>query len=176
MHPNYFFRYAYIWRRIGAFVIDYLVAIILSLVIALSITFLSIVGLHFKGESTADFVVNQYPVIIGTYVTIAVLIIYNSLMDSSKRQATLGKTVFKLKTVDMNHKRLSLWRALLKYTIMWLIPSLILGRPYVFMLIFIMAIPIAFTSRKQGVYDIVAGSLVINREVADNVITNQDIF
>lgn len=81
MEYNANLPHADIWRRMGAFIIDYLVAIIISLIISIPTTFFSIVGLHFRGEDTSNFIVDHYPVIIGTYVTIAVLVLYNSIMD-----------------------------------------------------------------------------------------------
>lgn len=174
MKQNCSVNFAIIFSRAGAFIIDWLIAIILGMIIAGSITFLSLVVLNMKGASTYDFVmVQNYPTLIGKYSSVIVFTLYNSLMDSSKYQATIGKKVFNLQAVDINQKRLSFWKALLKYAIMWSIPVFLVGK-YILIVIFVMAIPIVFTKKKQGLYDIIAGSLVIKRKVADDVISNQN--
>jgi Predicted membrane protein/domain len=168
MEPYHNIKYAGILSRASAFLID----IIVVLFLIMTITILSFAVFRINGENGVYFAEHQYPIIIGSYVLVAVLILYNSLMDSSIRQATLGKLAFKLQTVDINYKRLTLWRALLKYSIMWLIPFL-LGQ-YLVIAVLMMAIPIAFTSKKQGVYDMIAGSLVIKKDVVEVVIPNQN--
>lgn len=170
MEQNNSIKYADIWSRVGAFIIDILVVMILAMIIALTITFLALQVLQ---TNPSYFVKQHYPILIGTYVSMIVFTFYNSLMDSSRRQGTVGKIVFKLQATDIKHKRLSFWRALLKYTIMCLIPF-IFGQ-IILVAIIVMAIPIAFTSKMQGMYDMIAGSLVIKRAVADVVITNENV-
>lgn len=77
--------------------------------------------------------------------------LYFSLMESSSKQATLGKIVCDLRVTDLNGQRISFGRATGRYfakCLSWLI--LCIG--------FLM---IAFTERNQGLHDMLAGTLVM---------------
>lgn len=77
--------------------------------------------------------------------------LYYTLLESSKKQATLGKSIIGIKVTDLNGNRISLGRANARY---WskIISALILFTG------FIMA---GFTQKKQGLHDIIAGTLVV---------------
>lgn len=76
--------------------------------------------------------------------------LYFSLMESSAKQATLGKMVLSLKVTDLNGQRLTFGRATGRY-FSKIISALIM---YVG---FIMA---GFTEKKQALHDMIAGTLV----------------
>ena len=88
--------------------------------------------------------------VIAVYAT---QILYFSVMESSRYQASLGKMAMGIKVVDFDGNRISFRTAVLRavgkilsQSIMWI------G--------FIMA---AFTERKQGLHDIIAGTLVVKK-------------
>lgn len=76
--------------------------------------------------------------------------LYESWMESSSRQATLGKMIFNMKVTDLNGNRISFARASGRHFAKYL-SGLILGIGY------IMA---GFTDRKQALHDMIAGTLV----------------
>lgn len=164
--------YAGFWPRVGAFVIDWFIVILIGLAIAELVTFSSLLVLNYIGASTHDFVeVKQYPVLIGTYVGIIVDILYFSIMDSSKYRATVGKRIFKLQIEDNEQKRISFWRSLIRFLVMWPIPFLLAGQ-FALLITLAMALTIPFTIKKQSVYDIITGCLVIKKYSTDAIIDN----
>lgn len=79
--------------------------------------------------------------------------LYYSLMESCSHQATVGKMALGIKVTDLDGRRLSPSKALLR----WICAAL----SYVtFYIGFLMA---AFTERKQALHDIVAGTRVVDR-------------
>jgi len=76
--------------------------------------------------------------------------LYEALMESSARQATLGKMIFQMKVTDLFGNRISFARATGRYFAKW-ISGLTL---------FIGYIIAGFTERKQALHDMVAGTLV----------------
>lgn len=162
MEQENIIEYAGIWSRVGAFIIDFLIALILAMIISGSVAVLWFL----LGENTMDRV--RGPILIATVVAICVMPIYASLMDSSNRQTTLGKMLFRIKSEDIYHNKLSFGRALLKYVVMWSIPIYIFRFTYYpFILIILMAIPIALTTKNQALYDMLTGCLVVKNNRND---------
>ena len=79
--------------------------------------------------------------------------LYFALLESSTRQATLGKQALGLYVTDTEGQRLSFVKATLRY-FGKIISSLTIGIGY------IMA---AFTARKQALHDFIAGTLVLRK-------------
>lgn len=79
--------------------------------------------------------------------------LYSALMESSKSQATIGKQALGLKVTDVNGDRISFVRATGRH-FSKLISSLI------FLIGYLM---VAFTEKKQGLHDIMAGTLVVKK-------------
>ena len=87
---------------------------------------------------------------------IIVVWLYAALMESSARQATLGKMMIGVVVTDTEGNRLSFGRASARYFAKFVsVITLMIG--------FIMA---AFTKRKQALHDIMAGTLVIRKSKA----------
>lgn len=84
-------------------------------------------------------------------MTVILTWLYYALLESSAKQGTLGKVILGMKVVDYNNQRISFARATGRY-FSKIISTIIL------MIGFIM---IAFTSRKQGLHDMIARTLVI---------------
>jgi uncharacterized RDD family membrane protein YckC len=79
--------------------------------------------------------------------------LYEAFMQSSSWQATLGKRAFNMVVIGMNGERISFARATGRYFAKW-ISALLLGFGFVM---------VAFTPRKQGLHDMIAETLVVNR-------------
>jgi len=85
------------------------------------------------------------------FVTLVVTLLYFSLMESSPRGATVGKMIVGLRVVDEQGNRISFLRATGRFFAK-IVSSIIL---------FIGFLMIAFTDRKRGLHDIMAGTLVV---------------
>ena len=84
-------------------------------------------------------------------ITLAIQFVYFAYLESSEKQATVGKMVLGLKVTDLNGQRISFARAAGRFLGKFL-SSMILGIGY------IMA---GFTEKKQGLHDMIAGTLVV---------------
>ncbi len=76
--------------------------------------------------------------------------LYEALMVSSSYQATLGKMIFGMKVTDLSGNRLSFAHATGRHFAKW-ISGMVLGIGYIM---------VGFTERKQGLHDMIAGTLV----------------
>ena len=129
--------YAGFWRRTGAYLIDYVLVIFVA-------------GL--AGALLAPVIRGLMPlaVIVGCWL-------YYALLESSELQATLGKKAVGIKVTDLDGNQISFARAtgrLLGH----LVSGVTLG------IGFAMAV---FTSRRQTLHDMMAGTLVVGREWSD---------
>jgi len=102
----------------------------------------------------------RQPIRLGGLAGFAVWWLYYALMESSGRQATLGKMALGIKVVDRQGGRISFARATGRYFAK-ILSGLIL------MIGYLMA---GFTSRKQALHDMVAGCLVVNRSAPEDLI------
>jgi uncharacterized RDD family membrane protein YckC len=80
--------------------------------------------------------------------------LYAALLESSPAQASLGKMALGLQVADASGKRISFARATVRYVIKMVFTVLTLG------VAFLVAV---FTGRRQALYDIPAGTIVIPR-------------
>jgi uncharacterized RDD family membrane protein YckC len=76
--------------------------------------------------------------------------LYEAFMLSSPYQATLGKMIFGMKVTDLYGNRVSFARATGRHFAKWL-SGMILGIGYIM---------VGFTERRQGLHDMLAGTLV----------------
>ncbi len=140
--------YGGFWIRVVAAIID---GIILRVVV-------SPIHLIFGGLGFAGGMMPGLPhagmAILGGGLTVIVLLfgswLYEAFMESSSYQATLGKMIFGMKVTDLNGNRISFERATGRHFAKWL-SAMILGIGYLM---------VAFTERKQGLHDLLAGTLV----------------
>ncbi len=123
-------QYASFWKRFVAWVIDAIILAIVSVIINLIFD-----------QNTAT--------VISTLVGWG----YFAGMESSERQATLGKSAMGIVVTDVSGQRISFLRATGRYFAK-ILSALILLIGY------IMA---AFTARKQGLHDMLASTLVLSR-------------
>jgi uncharacterized RDD family membrane protein YckC/Tfp pilus assembly protein PilE len=132
-------RYAGFWKRLTALILDNLVFFALFVLIWVVI---DVVG----GKFNKDLV---------DLVSIPLFWLYFAFMESSAKQATLGKMALGIKVVDLQGNRISFWRASGR--------SFAKIVSYITLLIgYLMA---AFTQRKQALHDMMAGCLVVNKAV-----------
>jgi len=164
--PNAGARYGGFWIRFVAHLVDGLiVGIPLSIIVVVCIfafgAFGGITALHnIPNNPSPEEVQNQLIPMIGAFIAayalfflfaIAIAWLYYALMESSERQATLGKAMLNLKVSDMNGNRLSFAHASGRYfakIVTYLVP-LAIG--------WIMA---GFTQKKQALHDFIAGTIV----------------
>ena len=141
-------NYAGFWRRFGALLID-------ILVLSVPTYFLAILLGDDPSEkinkTTGEIEVQYFTI----YNAVSFLVnwLYFALLESSTRQATLGKQALGLYVTDTEGQRLSFVKATLRY-FGKIISSLTIGIGY------IMA---AFTARKQALHDFIAGTLVLRK-------------
>ena len=83
-------------------------------------------------------------------ITIAASWLYEALMESSSYQATLGKMIFGMKVTDLYGNRISFARAMGRHFAKFLSG----------MILCIGFIMVGLTERKQGLHDLLAGTLV----------------
>ncbi len=129
-------NYAGFWVRFGAAFIDGLITTAIGFII-----------LYATGGSFE----NQSP--INNLINIVIAWIYAAAMESSDRQATLGKIAVGIKVTDMNGERISFGKATGRHFAK-IISAIILLIGY------IMA---AFDAKKQALHDKMAGTLVLNK-------------
>lgn len=100
----------------------------------------------------------QYEIIemvesLGAILGLTINWLYCTLMESSSKQATLGKMALGIVVVDANVNRISFGKATGRF-LGSIVSGLIIGIGY------IMA---AFTERKQGLHDKMAGTYVVKK-------------
>ena len=89
--------------------------------------------------------------IIGWIFGFFVYWLYFAIQHSSSKQATLGMRALEIKITDEKHNKISFWRASGNYFV-----TTLSG-----MLLFIGFFMIAFTSRKQGLHNLISRTLCI---------------
>ncbi|OGU55862.1 MAG: hypothetical protein A2V66_18000 [Ignavibacteria bacterium RBG_13_36_8] len=171
---NTSFSYAGFWKRFVAYIIDEIIIGIVNTILFIPVFFFligaGILSLEEFGEygdfTTASFNMQQYHdediiafisvfIIVIIFFSILAIIVqwlYFALMESSSKQATLGKMALNIKVVDMSGNRISFGRATGRY-----FGKIISG--LILMIGYIMA---GFTEKKQALHDIMANCLVIN--------------
>ncbi len=137
--------YAGFWRRLVAFIID---AIILNIVFYI---LAAIFGLPYGMTGPAARTAGTFSGF--NLVTIIIVWLYYALMESSEKQATLGKMALSIKVTDLAGNRISFGRATGRYFAK-IISAVIL------LIGFIMA---GFTEKKQALHDMIAQCLVVKK-------------
>jgi uncharacterized RDD family membrane protein YckC len=128
--------YAGFWRRVAAAILDGLIV----------------------GAVTAPFSIgmssgNRYSATASSISTV-VSWLYSALMESSAKQATLGKMALGIRVTDLDGNRITFGKATGRYFAK-ILSALILGIGFLM---------VAFTERKQGLHDMLAGTLVVRGE------------
>ncbi|MFA9200728.1 MAG: RDD family protein [Cypionkella sp.] len=141
-------NYGGFWIRVAAYLIDAILLGAVGGVIGM------LLGVGFLGAAGADpadanalagtqLVVNLISIVLGW--------LYFALMESSARQATVGKMALGLTVTDLDGGRIGFGRATGRYFAKW-ISAIIIGIGFIM---------VAFTERKQGLHDLIASTLVL---------------
>jgi uncharacterized RDD family membrane protein YckC len=140
-------EYAGFWLRFVAAFIDGLILMVPAIVVTLIGTAIDLAATTDPYNPATGGKVLAY------LINIVVGWLYFSLMESSSKQATLGKLALSLKVTDLDGKRLTFGRATGRY-----FAKLI--NSFTFSIGYIMA---GFTKHKQGLHDFIASTLVVKR-------------
>jgi len=127
-------EYAGFWSRVAALIVDNAIVMIFGLALLIVAAFLG-----------------AGAVVIANLAWILVAILYWPLMESSERQATIGKQLLGIQVTDGNGARLTFVHSLLR-NLAKIISSLPLGLGYLLA---------AFTARKQALHDLITKCLVV---------------
>ncbi|HLP32062.1 MAG TPA: RDD family protein [Bacteroidia bacterium] len=144
-------NYAGFWIRFVAYLIDGLILYIFQS----ALMFLGIGSMFMNPEAFQDNpeaameMMGKMWGIIG--ISVFVGIVYFAGLESSAKQGTWGKQAMKLKVVDTNGNRLSFMHALGRY----------LSKIISAMILCIGFLMVAWDSKKQGLHDRIAGTLVL---------------
>jgi len=133
--------YAGFWLRLVAYIIDIIVLMGASFVLGLFLGIIApdIVGLESEG--------------VWNVLGIGIAWIYYASMESSSKQATLGKMALGLKVTDLEKKPISFGKATGRF----------FGKILSVIILGIGFLMIAFTEKKQGLHDQLAGCLVLKK-------------
>jgi uncharacterized RDD family membrane protein YckC/type II secretory pathway pseudopilin PulG len=139
--------YAGFWKRAVAYLLDWIVLYALFFVFAL--LFGTVLGQDLSGN------VYSQP---RPWVALQLVVpwLYYALMESSPKQATLGKMALGIRVVDLAGRRISFLRASARF----------FGQILSSMIFCIGYMMAGFTRRKQALHDMIAGCLVVNRSFA----------
>jgi uncharacterized RDD family membrane protein YckC len=151
-------NYAGFWRRFVAIFIDIIIIGTLQFVVIAPI--LAAIGIGVSNSSAMDTAdpMAMVATIAAVFSTVGIIgqvvqILYFTLMESSKYQATIGKLALGIIVTDMNGGKLDFVKALIR-NVSKIVSGIILAIGY------IMA---AFTEKKQALHDIIAGTLVVKK-------------
>lgn len=136
-----FVQYAGFWTRVGAYFIDGIILTLIFIPLWFGLVFIS-----YSYGSNDTF----YGIL---FVSFLIQWLYFAGMESSTRQATLGKGAVGIIVTDLNGSRISLGRATVRYFAKYL-SSFLFGIGYLM---------IALTEKKQGLHDMIAGCIIIKK-------------
>lgn len=140
--------YAGFWFRTLAAIIDFVLCQVAIIILAFPLAFslgASMVGASSKSEILAA---GQG---LGFVLGVMIQWLWFTIAESSKWQATVGKKLVGLKVTDESGERIGFGKANGRY----------LSKSLSALIFFIEFIMIAFTEKKQGLHDKIAGTLVI---------------
>ena len=156
--------YAGFWQRFGAWAIDYLILLVPSSIVAISMgATAAIERLMTQMQSgLTSAAINEYVHALRPIGFVVVLIgfAYYALFECSKWQATPGKMALGLRVTDYDGARISFTRSLVRNAIR-------LANAIIWVIPFIFYIVVAWTARKQGVHDMIASTLVLNGRASE---------
>lgn len=164
------YSYAGFWLRFAAHLIDQFIIGFVQLIIFLPAWFFIIAKflptgkfwetdhftsavniIHSDEIGVAEFTLAVFIILAFVFLSVIIEWLYYALMESSARQATLGKMVLGIKVTGLNGERVSFGKATGRY-FGKILSGLIIGIGYV------MA---GFTEKKQALHDILSGCLVV---------------
>lgn len=142
--------YAGFWMRVAASIIDGIIISVVTIPLSLFISFLAI-GSSASDPDNAGFIMMAYGLI--WIISIVAKWLYFAIMESSAKQGTIGKWALGIRVCDLHGQRISFGRASARHFAK-IISGLTLCIGYLM---------VAFTGKKQGLHDLVASCLVVNK-------------
>lgn len=148
-------KYAGFWLRFVAFIIDAVVLGVIGFIVTVPFMSSMPMGTLMRGRPLRPEDIVPMAGAFGRLVFVRFVIdwLYYALLESSAWQATLGKKALGLEVTDLVGRRIGFGRATGRFFAK-ILSTLIL---------FIGFFMIGFTSKKQGLHDILAGTLVLRR-------------
>ncbi|MGB3271206.1 MAG: RDD family protein [Rhodanobacter sp.] len=159
--------YAGFWKRVAAYILDAIVLYIPNNLLimrsmgdgaaqeAMKQTMLSAPGdMHVMMAAYSQYYATMSTPLI---ITAVLTWLYFAVCESSPWQATLGKLALGIRVTDMEGRRIGIGRALLRYLAKFL-------SAFILCIGFLM---VAWTRRKQGLHDMLCGTLVLNGRASE---------
>jgi uncharacterized RDD family membrane protein YckC len=155
-------NYAGFWMRFAAYIIDIIIVYVVQSFVFIPL--FGLLGISFAAsggdyenmsEAEAMGMAGGIMAVVGTTILLAsaISILYWTLMESSKYQATVGKMVLGLKVTDVEGKNLDFVKSLIRN-----VSKIISG-----VILYIGYIMAGFTEKKQGLHDMIAGTIVVKK-------------
>jgi uncharacterized RDD family membrane protein YckC len=174
-------RYAGFWRRFAAYFVDGILLFVVAVFLAVFLLLVRTLSTGQTLQPDPAFLEQQIEAIaLPLEIVHAVLVwLYFALLESSPRQATLGKRLIGLVVTDLAGRRISFWRAtgrhLGKFFALQFLASFVWLSPYarqpmhyaliaLLVLLGLLALALAgLTEKKQALHDLLADTLVLRR-------------
>lgn len=169
-HEDGGFPYAGFWRRVIASLIDYIIQ--LPIMFGMMFLMFRMDLSAFTALITGRIILN--PIIAMWYMGVftGIVFFYFMLFESSAWQASPGKLLLGIKVTDISGRQVSMFRAAFRawplwadgviYVIGFANDMVFIGLPAA-LLAFAACVVVAFTQRKQGLHDMMAGTLIVRR-------------
>lgn len=161
------YPYAGFWKRAIAFIIDSIVISIPTTMIAVPLMFFqfkNMMSAFMQGENTSaeaafGAIMQFYGlVILLNVVGIIICWLYNALMESGKKQATLGKMAMGIKVVGADGGRITFARA----------TGRAFGKYISFAIMYFGCYMAGFTKHRQALHDLIATTYVVDKSFEPN--------
>jgi uncharacterized RDD family membrane protein YckC len=149
-------KYAGFWLRFVAFIIDAIVLGVIGFIVTIPFMAALPMGGFMHGRPPMS--PEEWIPLMGMFGRLAAIRfvinwLYYALLESSAWQATLGKKALGLEVTDLEGRRIGFGRASGRF----------FGKILSTIIIFIGFFMIGFTAKKQGLHDILAGTLVLRK-------------
>ena len=141
--------YGGFWKRVLAYIVD---IVVISVPVTLLFGSGLSLGVDEQTPGTYDVHLNM-DMTLPEFIIILISWLYFAGLESSEWQGTVGKRLLGMRVTDMVGERISFFRATGRYLSKFISSALL-------MIGFIM---VAFTEKKQGLHDMIAGTCVINK-------------
>ena len=144
-------RYGGFWRRVLAFIVDGLILGAVMLPFGIGFGLAHLAAIMNSEEVNGDTIMSMIAAsLLAWFVRVIASWLYGAGFESSRFQATPGKMMVGVRVTDLSGKRITFARATGRQFGKWL-SGLTLCIGYLL---------VAFSDRKQGLHDLIAGTLV----------------
>ena len=143
-------RYGGFWRRVGAYFIDGIIVGAVVTIPAFMFGGLNAMSIRDLNDTNGLNALLRFELTLSSFGIILAWL-YCAFMESSTRQATVGKMALGMKVTDLEGNRISFGRATGRF----------FGKIISAIIFYIGFIMVAFTPKKQGLHDMIAATLVV---------------